>query len=195
MQKCKNVLLIGDSIRMGYDKAVRQALEGRANVIFPEENCQFAAYVCRYLSDWICGIDGKDIDVIHWNAGLHDCLRLFEEDPSTPIEIYEYYIDRTCQRIKKLCPNATVIFATSTSVISERMSKNFMRRNEDIEKYNASAVKIVRKYGFEVNDLYSVSTSLPEEAHSDAVHYYTDIGTKAFSEQVLSFVLKALDSN
>lgn len=195
MSKCENVLLIGDSIRMGYDKEIQKALEGRANVIFPEDNCQFAAYVCRYLNEWFGGIDGKDIDVVHWNAGLHDVLRLFGEEPNTPIEIYEYYIERICQRIKKLCPNAKVIFATSTSVIPERMAPDFMRYNEDIEKYNAAAVKIVTKYGFEVNDLYAVSKTLPEEAHSDAVHYYTDIGTQAYSKQVLSYIEAALGNN
>lgn len=189
----KNVLLIGDSIRMGYDKTVRMALEGRANVVFPEENCQFAMYVFRYLHEWFSGIDGKDFDVVHWNAGLHDVLRLFGEEPSTPIEIYEYYIERICQRIKKLCPKAKVIFATSTSVISEKMTADFKRYNEDIEKYNMAAVRIVKEYGFEINDLYSLSKTLPEEAHSDAVHYYTDLGTEVFSKQVLGYVTKALD--
>jgi len=188
----KNVLLIGDSIRMGYDKQVKKALEGKANVVFPEDNCQFAAYVCRYLHEWFGGIDGKDFDVIHWNAGLHDVLRLFGEEPSTPIEIYGYYIERTCQRIKKLCPDAKVIFATSTKVITEKMNADFMRCNEDIEAYNAAAVRIVEKYGFTVNDLYSLSKTLPEDAHSDAVHYYTDMGADVFSKQVLSFVAEAL---
>ena len=31
----KNVLLIGDSIRIGYDKSVKKTLEGLANVYFP----------------------------------------------------------------------------------------------------------------------------------------------------------------
>lgn len=195
MSECKNVLLIGDSIRMGYDKEIRKALEGRAKVVFPEDNCQFAAYVCRYFAEWFDGVDGKDFDVVHWNAGLHDVLRLFGEEPNTPIEIYEYYIERICQRIRKLCPDAKVIFATSTSVISEKMAPDFMRYNEDIEKYNQAAVRIVTKYGFEVNDLYAVSKTLPEEAHSDAVHYYTDMGTEFFSKQVLEYIEKALDNN
>ena len=117
---------------------------------------------------------------------------MFEEDPHTPIEIYAYYIERICLRIKKLCPNAKVIFATSTSVLSEKMFKDFKRYNEEIEKYNEVAVGIVTKYGFEVNDLYAVSTSLPETAHSDPVHYYTPMGTEAFTKQVLSFVAPAL---
>lgn len=38
----KNILLLGDSIRIGYDKSVRKSLESIANVYFPEDNCRFA---------------------------------------------------------------------------------------------------------------------------------------------------------
>ena len=188
----KNLFLVGDSIRMGYDKSVKKTLEGKANVLFPDENCRFASYVLRNFHEYLKDVDGKDIDVVHWNAGLWDCLRLFEEEPHTPIEVYAYYIDRLCIRIKKICPNAKIIFATSTSVISEKMSKDFKRYNEEIEAYNKAAVEVVEKYGFEINDMYALSVSLPMEAHSDPVHYYTPMGTEAFTNQVLSYVVPAL---
>lgn len=188
----KNLLLIGDSIRRGYDQAVKKSLDGKVNVIFPEENCRFASYLLRYFHSYLGEVKGEDIDVIHWNAGLWDCLRMFEEEPHTPIEVYAYYIERLCQRIKKICPNAKVIFATSTRVISEKMSKDFKRYNEEIEKYNEAAVNVVKKYGFKVNDLYALSATLPEDAHSDAVHYYTPAGTEAFTKQVISFVAPEL---
>ena len=60
------------------------------------------------------------------------------------------------------------------------------------EWIQAAAVEIVTRYGFQVNDLYALSVTLPPEAHSDAVHYYTPIGTKAFTEQVLSYLLPAI---
>ena len=188
----KNLLLLGDSIRMGYDKAVEKTLEGKANVYFPAENCRFASYVLRYLHEYKALVKDGQVDVLHWNTGLWDCLRLFEEEPHTPVEVYAYYIDRICVRIKKVFPEAKVIFATSTSVLSEKMGINFKRYNEKSEKYNRAAVEVVKKYGFEINDLYNVSTSLPVEAHSDAVHYYTTPGTKAFAVQVLSYVVPAL---
>lgn len=189
----KNVLLIGDSIRGGYDKSVKKTLEGKANVCFPKENCRFAAYVLRYIHEYKALVEDGDVDVIHWNAGLWDCLRLFEEEPQTPIDVYAYYIDRICVRMKKLFPDAKIIFATSTKVQSEKMDKNFKRYNEEIEKYNEAAVAIVKKYGFIVNDLYAVSAILPDEAHSDPVHYYTPIGTEAFTNAVLSHILPLLD--
>ena len=188
----KNILLIGDSIRRGYDKAVQSTLEGKANVYFPEENCRFASYVLRYLNEYKQLLGEEKVDVLHWNAGLWDCLRMFGEEPQTPVEIYAYYIERICIRIRKLFPDAQVIFATSTSVDSERMQPDFKRYNHEIEAYNEAAVQVVSRYGFQVNDLYAVSAALPPEAHSDAVHYYTPIGTKAFTEQVLSYLLPAI---
>ena len=48
----KNVLLLGDSIRTGYDKAVKRSLEPYANVYFPDENCRFASYLLRNLHEY-----------------------------------------------------------------------------------------------------------------------------------------------
>ena len=160
---------------------------------FPEENCRFAEYTLRFLHEW--KQNGKwpdDVDVVHWNAGLWDCLRLYEEDPHTPLDVYAYYIERICKRIKNHYPDTTVIFATSTSVQSERMLKDFKRYNEEIEAYNDVAVSIVKKYGFAVNDLYALSASLPDEAHSDPVHYNTPAATRAFTDQIIASIAPAL---
>ncbi len=188
----KNVLLVGDSIRAGYDKSVRESLRDLAKVYFPEENCRFASYVLRYIHEYKGLVESGPVDVLHWNAGLWDCLRLFGEEPHTPIEVYAYYIDRICTRIQKVFPEAKVIFATSTPVQSEKMSPDFKRYNEEIERYNEAAVKVVSQYGFQINDLYATAAALPEEAHSDAVHYYTPLGTEVFTKQVLSYILPAL---
>lgn len=188
----KSVLLLGDSIRAGYDKSVAASLEGKAGVYFPKENCRFAAYMLRQLHEYKSLVPEGRVDVLHWNAGLWDCLRLFGEEPQTPIEVYKYYIDRLCVRIKKLFPEAKVIFATSTAVQTEKMNPNFIRYNEDTEAYNAAAVEVVKGHGFEVNDLYALSLALPAEAHSDPVHYYTPLGTRAFTDGVLAYLLPAL---
>ena len=188
----KNILLVGDSIRLGYDQAVKKTLEGKANVYAPTENCRFAAYVLRYLHEYRELVPGE-VDLIHWNAGHWDCLHILDEEAQTPLEIYAYYIERICQRIKKVFPKAKVVFATCTSVQTEKMRPGFTRYNEEIEAYNAAAVAIVKKYGFYVNDLYPVSKALPEEAHSDGVHYYTPIATEAFARQTLSVIAPLVD--
>jgi hypothetical protein len=189
----KNVVLLGDSIRIGYDKSIKKSLEGIANVIYPEENCRFASYLLRHFHEYIKSLNGEKIDVIHFNTGLWDCIRLFGEDPHTPIEVYAYYMERICVRMRKFAPDAKIIFATSTAVLSEKMEPDFKRYNEEIEAYNKVAVEIVKKHGFEVNDLYSISKALPESVHSDAVHYYTEEGTAAFAKPTLEYISRALE--
>ena len=96
--------------------------------------------------------------------------------------------------MRKFYPDAKIIFATSTSVRSEKMDPNvFIRYNNEIKMYNEAAAEIVKKYGMEVNDLYALSLALPDEAHSDTVHYYTKLGTEAFTKQVLDYISTALE--
>ena len=154
----KKILLIGDSIRQGYDKFVKLAYEGKAEVYYPEENCRFAEYVLRNLHEWaIQSGCGYDVDCIHWNAGLWDVIILFNDGTLTPIEVYKSYIERICKRINLIFPNAKVIFATSTPVIEEKYGENFKRFNKDIEAYNEVAVEVARTNGFAINDLYALS--------------------------------------
>ena len=49
----KNLLLLGDSIRRGYDSFVQEKLAGRMNVFFSEDNGRFAQYTLRTLNNWV----------------------------------------------------------------------------------------------------------------------------------------------
>jgi len=63
----KKIILLGDSTREGYDKYVQEQLVGTAEVLFPNENCQFALYLLRHLQDWQnSGNWGNDAD---WYTG------------------------------------------------------------------------------------------------------------------------------
>ena len=63
----KNIYLIGDSIRFGaagspgYGIYVKEKLEGKANVYWPDENSRFASYTLRYLHEWAKKIDKESI--------------------------------------------------------------------------------------------------------------------------------------
>lgn len=189
----KKIVLIGDSIRMGYDKYVREALSDSAEVYYPEENCRFAEYVLRYAHEWKNnGGWGSDIDVVHWNAGLWDCLELFGDEPLTSLSYYEEAIRRIDKRLRFLFPNAKLIFATSTPVAEERMRADFKRHNSTIRLYNETALRALAGTDTVINDLYAVCEALPESAHSDGVHYYTDEGTAAIGGKVIAELCHAL---
>ena len=189
----KKVVLIGDSIRMGYDKYVKDALKDEAEVLYPGENCRFAQYVYRSVGDWKNdGNWGDDVDVVHWNAGLWDTLRIYGDEPITPPEMYAEMIKRIDSLLRRLFPNAKFIFATSTRVIEERFGPYRKRYNKDVEEYNRIALEVLKDTGTVVNDLYAVTKELPIECYSDMTHLYTTDGANALSNKVLEAICAEL---
>ena len=189
----KNIVLIGDSIRMGYDKYVKEALAGVANVYYPPENCRFAEYVLRYAHEWKKnGEWPTDVDLVHWNAGLWDALMLFDDEPLTTLDYYENAIARIDKRLRMLFPNAKFIFATSTAVIENKFAKNFKRDNRVIQKYNETAKRALANTDTIINDLFALTSNCPESYHSDAVHYRTPEGTEVIGGRVLALICREL---
>ena len=188
----KKILLVGDSIRAGYDSYVKMALEGVAEVYYPWDNCRFTSYVLRNLLIWKDELKLEGIDLIHWNAGLWDTLYMHDGKPLISLSEYKENIHRICKVMGILFPGAKMIFATSTPV-QEELFGELKRYNKDIEAYNAAAIEIVSEYGATINDLYSTMAKLPKSYHSDLTHYYTKEGTQVITDQVLSHLEKALD--
>lgn len=189
----KKIVLIGDSIRMGYDKYVKEALSEVAEVYYPEENCRFAENVLRYAHEWKDKTGAPDdVDLVHWNAGLWDVLELFGDEPLSTKEYYANVIPRIDRRLRMLYPKAKLVFATSTSVNEGMANPAFYRHNSNIEAYNEIAVRALESTDTVINDLYTLSASLPATAHSDFVHYYTDLGTETIGGRVLSVICEQL---
>ena len=70
------VLVIGDSISIGYTLGVRALLRGKANVHRPAENCRHTDIGLEKLEEWL---GDQPWDVIHFNWGLHD-LKYVDEN-------------------------------------------------------------------------------------------------------------------
>lgn len=196
----KNVFLIGDSIRFGagnvspgYGIYVKEMLKDVANVYAPSENCRFAEYTLRALFDWHLRLKKENIkiDLIHWNNGLWDVLRLHGDEPLTPCDVYVYYLRRIHSMLKKLFPEAKIIFALSTSIIEAKASADFCRFNADIEQYNEAAKALMEELGVPVNDLYSVSKGIDDSLHCDFVHYGKE-GSEILARAVTKKILEEL---
>ena len=68
-----NVLILGDSISIGYTQQVREGLKDKANVIRPNTNCGSTGMGLEGLKSWL---GDKHWGVIHFNWGLWDlCYR------------------------------------------------------------------------------------------------------------------------
>lgn len=172
----KNVYLIGDSIRFGsknspgYEVFVKVKLKDIVNVYSPNENCRFVQYTLRGLAEWIWEIDTNSIDIIHWNNGLWDVLRLDGDAPLTPIDVYLSMLERTYNKLRIYFPNAKIIFATTTKIIEEDAPKNWERRNQEIELYNKKAKELMLKLGVEINDLFAITNKFDKTHYADWTH-------------------------
>ena len=189
----KKILLIGDSIRHGYDKYIKMCFKGVADVRYPDENCRFTTYIIRNLFDWKRTLyqEGESVDLIHWNAGLWDDLRMLDGEPLVSLEEYERNVERIYRLLALHFPGAKIAFATSTPV-REELFGDYKRYNRDTEAYNAVAVRIAKAHGADVNDLYGLMSGMPISYHSDQTHYYTKEGTRVITEQVKACIEKNL---
>ena len=210
----KKIVLLGDSIRMGYDSFVQKKLTGRAELFFPEENGRFIQFTLRTLSDWAGELQWpSDVDVVHWNNGLWDCLHLnsggnicadgeaagesikteavdqqytYEKDPLTPPEFYRYFLVRTYRRIRQLFPSAAIVFATTTPVIEEQATWAF-RSNEEIDQYNRIARETLLPLGVKINELGEFARINCHHLHRDWVHY-NDKGCSLMADEIIGFL-------
>jgi lysophospholipase L1-like esterase len=66
----KRVLLLGDSIRMGYDSMVKELLSDKYEVFFPEDNGRFSSYTLWQMNQ--CFKNEGSFDLVHWNNGYWD---------------------------------------------------------------------------------------------------------------------------
>jgi len=191
-----NVLLIGDSISIGYTKPTIQMLKNTANVQRAPTNCGDTNSGLRGLKRWL----GKTRwDVIHFNWGLHDlCYRHPDSKvqgrrdkangtQAVPLDQYGKNLDELVQQLKRT--GAKLIWASTTAVPEGEAGRVL---GDDI-KYNEVAAGIMKKHGVAINDLHALSASF-NGTHSTApgnVHF-TKEGSVKLAEQVVKSVREAM---
>ena len=145
------MMLIGDSIRLGYQAKVTELLAGKANVTAPAENCRFSAYTLFNLSAWV---PDNDYDVIQWNNGQWDTCHMPDGRIHTPLANYLELQERIATVL--LGKTKRLVFATTTPVWPEQFTSAARnpRRNEDISAYNHAATELLAPLGVEINDLF-----------------------------------------
>jgi len=152
------VLLIGDSIRIGYQRGVQQKLEGKAVVVGIPGNGRHTWNGLEKLDEWLG--DGQ-WDVIHFNWGLHDLayrnpdsknfghLDKVNGKLTTSLADYEKNLRALVARLKKT--GATLIWASTTPVPDGEPGRI---KGDDL-KYNAVAAKIMAENGIAIDDLHA----------------------------------------
>lgn len=190
------VVLVGDSIRMGYESGVAKQLEGKAIVFGPKANCGDSNNVAKNLDAWV--IKQKP-DLVHFNCGIHDTKKFpasgkFQVSP----EQYEANLRTIVERLRKET-SATIVFATTTPILTGRALKarakaEYELSDESVERFNAIARKVMADLKVPVNDLNGVfadKETREKMMTNDGVHF-SPAGSARLATAVSEFVTKHL---
>ena len=192
------VLLIGDSISMGYTKPVIELLEGKMDVQRVRGNAGHTGMGLANLPKWLDAKHGK-WDVIHFNWGLWDlCYRNPESKTQgrrdkvngklthSPDQ-YRENLQKIVAILKKT--NAKLIWAATTPVPDGEAG----RKVGDDMVYNRVAAEVMKEHKIEINDLHALmvphmksKTTAPGNVH------FTKEGSEILAKQVVAAINEAL---
>ncbi|MCZ6873320.1 MAG: SGNH/GDSL hydrolase family protein [bacterium] len=185
------ILLLGDSIRISYQPHVARLLDGKATVVGPADNCQYSLFTLSSLDRWI-GEQGPP-NIVHWNNGIHDVGHNPARSPvQVPIDMYRANLEFILKRLTALSPR--VIWATMTPVHPDRPFRDseWSWRNDEIDRYNEAAWKLMEAHGLPINDLHAlVQANLFEFLSEDMLHL-SEAGQKACAQAVADCILKQM---
>jgi lysophospholipase L1-like esterase len=182
------VLLIGDSISIGYTARVRKLLADKANVHRPKTNCRWSAFGDENVEEWVG--DGK-WDVIHFNFGLWDWYGWKQETKATP-ESYAANLNSIVNKLKK--SKAKLIFGMTTPpCIGKERSANIVVSETQAKQFNDEARKVMKAQGVQVNDLYAaIGDARPQYQLAEIDVHYNDAGKDLLAAHVAEKISNAL---
>ncbi|MBQ8402612.1 MAG: hypothetical protein IJX14_11865 [Clostridia bacterium] len=182
------ILLIGDSIRMGYCETVKADLAEKADVIFPNDNCRCTHYVLETLNGWVGLTDPAQVIAVHFNCGHWDAAHFGgDPDPLTPLDEYARNLRRILWRLHRHFPAAKVYFATTTPMNPSRIPDGNPRTTGEIREYNRVGLAVMAEEGIPVNDLFALTENWGEETFRDACHF-TDEANVQLGHAVSGFL-------
>ncbi len=189
------VLLIGDSISIGYTVPVREMLAGKANIHRPLTNCGPTTKGLAELDKWLG--DGN-WDVIHFNWGLHDLKFMGPEGqnladpdaadsrPQVPIDEFEANLRKLVARLKET--KATLIWRSTTPVPEGARG----RVVGDAVRYNTVAKKIMDEHGIPIDDQYAFAIDRLDDIQRPNDVHFTPEGSRELAQQAVKAIEAAL---
>jgi hypothetical protein len=189
------VLLIGDSISIGYTLSVREKLAGKANVHRIPTNGGPSSRGVASLDSWLG--DSK-WDVIHFNFGLHDLVYMGTDgsrlvDPTqpgakhqVPLPDYEKNLTAIVDRLK--ATGAKVIWCNTTPVPAGSPG----RIVDEEQLFNEVAARVMTRAGIPTNDLNTHAKAKLQDIQLPANVHFTPEGSAYLAEKVAAEILAAL---
>ncbi|HEU0228338.1 MAG TPA: SGNH/GDSL hydrolase family protein [Arachidicoccus soli] len=190
LQTPKNVLIIGDSISIGYTPFIQKALPG-VNIEHNPGNGGSTLRGVQSIEKWL---GNREWDVVMFNFGLHDMVykdSLNKYDVvngkiAVSLEDYRKNLQTIVDKLRET--TAKLIFITTTTVPENAAG----RKVESPAQYNRVAKEVMKKNGIEVLDLYETSLKVhPQNSKPGNVHY-TEEGYSLLVQPIIEKLKTAL---
>lgn len=179
------VLLIGDSISIGYTVPTRKLLEGKANVHRIPTNGGPTKNGVANITKWLG--TGK-WDVIHFNWGIHDLK--YMPDGKRQVEPADYEANLRSLVATLKATGAKLIWATTTPIPDGDL--NPPRKFGKVAENNAIAAKVMAENNVAIDDLNAhITPNLATMQNPRDVHY-TAAGSEHLAKKVAEEISKAL---
>lgn len=171
------VLLIGDSITVGYHPFVKEMLTGQANIDLLGSSRAIDAPVFSLEIAHLLALNAYR--VIHFNNGLHGW--------HVPLDRYRSELEAIVAQVRVAQPQAKLILATTTPISGQIASANSGWDMQTIKERNCVVSEIAGQNHFPVNDLYSLMSGRDGVQSEDGVHYL-DAGKQIMADQVAALI-------
>lgn len=187
--KLPRVLLIGDSISIGYTVQVRQKLAGIANVHRVPVNAGATEVGIANIDAWL---GNKKWDAIHFNFGLHDAKYASRTEQRATRDQYIANLQSLIDTMRKHGAKH-LVFATTTP-IPEMLKYGVAtggRVFDSIEARNELAIELMKKNNVAIDDLYTLVKNNPGTGRDHDVHFTLE-GYELLSTAVADSIKKEL---
>jgi lysophospholipase L1-like esterase len=179
------VLLIGDSISMGYTQPVQDLLKSEAHVLRIPANGGPTTRGLANIDRWIG--DGN-WDVIHFNWGIHDLKHMPGGLRQVEVRDYEKNLRKLVSRLKKT--GAKLIWAATTPIPKGKLNPD--RTFGDETEYNLVAAKVMQEEGVLINDLHSYVMPRFAELHKPRDLHFKPEGSDYLATRVAEVIQQNL---
>ena len=179
------VLLIGDSISMGYTVPVRKLLEGKANVHRIPTNAGPTKNGIANIDKWL---GTEKWDVIHFNWGIHDLKHM--PDGKRQVEPADYEKNLRDLVAKMKATGATLIWATTTPIPDGELNPS--RTVGKVKEYNDIAAIVMMENGVLVDDLNGHITPKLDKLQNPRDVHFNGAGSEYLGKKVAEEIEAAL---
>ncbi|MBQ7364071.1 MAG: SGNH/GDSL hydrolase family protein [Clostridia bacterium] len=187
------VVLLGDSIRLGYCERVKERLSGAYTVWYPSENCRHTQYMITALRGYAETLSNPEqVCLVVFNCGHWDAAHFGGALASLTSEAeYRRNLQMLLSLLRRYFPRAHLVFATTTPMNPASPDTENPRTDREIVRYNAAAREVMADEGVTVFDLFAHTRSWGEAAYIDYCHF-SEEAFAALGEYVAEEIQKLL---